>query len=101
MSEHKHPKHKPTSNNDPIGGSELSTLLYTPDPEVKRIASAILHGLSPDVRAPVAIAGLTLALAETIIANTSPPQKWAAVTAERLQAMVSAYLPPGAPTKTN
>jgi hypothetical protein len=89
-------KYPPGRNDDPVGGSELFTRLSGYDPEVERIADAIKHGLSPDVRAPIAIAALTRALAEAILANTSPPQQWAAVVAKRLQTMVSLF--PAAPT---
>ena len=75
-------------HNDPVGGSELFMRLSMPVDEVERVANAILSGLSPDVRAPVAIAALTMALAEAIIANTSPSRHWAAVIAERLQVWV-------------
>jgi hypothetical protein len=65
------------NNNDPIGGNELFQLLSKPSPEVLRVADAILDGLNPEVvRAPVGIAALTVALAQAILANASPPSAW-------------------------
>jgi hypothetical protein len=86
------------NNNDPIGGNELAQMLFNPSPEVSRVASAILGGLSPDVSAPVGIAALTFALAEAIIVNTSPPQAWAEVIATRLRTAVAAYPKSSRPT---
>jgi hypothetical protein len=65
-------------NDDPIGGGELIARLLAPPPETRRLADAILDGIGPDVPAPTAISALTCALVEAVIANTSPPEAWAA-----------------------
>ena len=86
-----------TSDNDNlIGGAELLTHLQQPTDEVKGIADAILAGISENVRAPLAIAALTFALAEAIIANTSPAEQWGRTIGQRLDELVraGALLPP-------
>jgi hypothetical protein len=82
---------EPGTNSDPVGGSELFKLLFKPDPWSKGLADGVLKGLSPPapIRAPEAIAALTYALAEAIVANTSPPQAWAKVIGDRLREIVA------------
>jgi hypothetical protein len=80
------------NNNDPSGGGELFLLLSKPTPEVRDTAKSILDRMcppNPHVRAPVAIAALTFALAELIDANTWPVEAWAKTVGERLQEIVA------------
>jgi hypothetical protein len=76
-------------NDDPIGESELFQHLSRPGPLVRGVADGILDKLSPGVHAPVAVAALTFALAEAVIANTSPPQAWAEVISDRLRELIA------------
>jgi hypothetical protein len=75
-------------NDDPIGGGELIARLLAPPPETRRLADAILDGIGPDVPAPTAISALTCALVEAVIANTSPPEAWAAAIAQTIEIAV-------------
>jgi hypothetical protein len=68
---------RPIIDDDRAGGEELSQLLRRPSPEVWRVSQDILVRLTSDVRVPVAAAALTVALAELIAANASPPSKCA------------------------
>jgi hypothetical protein len=82
----------PGTNSDPIGGGELFLLLSKPTPEVRDIAKGILDRMcppNPHIRAPLAIAALTFALAEVIAANASPPELWAKTVGERLRDFVT------------
>ena len=75
-------------NDDPVGDQELLRHLQHPDARARGVAAAILDGIGPDTPAPVTITALTLAMAEALLANTSPPTRWARAVGKRIEEIV-------------
>jgi hypothetical protein len=66
--------------------------------EAKRVADTIFDTLKADepdaVPFPIAAAGMMLALAELILANTTPPPIWARMIADQIVQMVNFPMKP-------